>query len=282
MKTGFSECKINITPSLYKISEKVTKDINGDKTEVRKIQFAERVVRYFGDQSSEHNDWKQFIITVADDQAADLEEYLFKPKKYPIQQIIPDNHFKTQPTGECYNACVDIIESYDKNYNVPWNLWALATTKGTKNIYVHKECYELAVKALDGLLEDRTPVIVGIDWRDGTGNFDNGITDHWAVIVGRGNDEKGTYYTYFEVAQDKKNGVDLDNNKFYLTEQGYLEASNPTISRTGLKPIVTAIRYEPNKCACDRANFTKDTPPEECGDFYNHKKEPKGTLIKIR
>jgi hypothetical protein len=211
-----------------------------------------------------------------------VETVNVKTDNSQIKSIIPASDFQTQETGECYKACVAIMKNFDSNYTEQYNLWALATKNGTtSNFYIHKECYEKAIVALNNLLENGNPVIVGVNYLDVGGNFD-GVTNHWVVINGRGTDSKGVYYTYYEVAQSSDLGTSTERNRFYFTSDGYLEALNPTVNSKKYNPIVTVIRYEPNDCACDRNNFEVKIQKKKCGEIYNHTSSPNGTLIKIR
>jgi hypothetical protein len=139
------------------------------------------------------------------------------------------------------------------------------------------------MQAINAELEAGRPVIVGVDYHSGKGDFDN-LTDHWVVIAGRNHDEKGQYYTYFEVAKDKvTEGTSTEDNRFYFASQRYLESKKKTISSTKKDIIVTAVRINPSDCCCSR--YTLDDTDKTCKDIcetYNHKTTPKGTLIKFR
>ncbi|MFT3738450.1 MAG: hypothetical protein QM786_06805 [Breznakibacter sp.] len=219
--------------------------------------------------------WIEYLFSINMNNKKTLED------KTIILPLIPANAFETQAPGECYKACVAIMKNYDANYEEQSNMWALATTGANDGFYIHKECYEKAIKALDDLLEKGIPVIVGINYLDVGGNFDS-VTNHWVIINGRGSDPKGVYYTYYEVAQTKELGISTDRNRFHFTSGGYLEGINPTVNSKKYKPIVTVIRCEPNDCACDRNNFKNETHKEECGGYYNHTSNPNGSLIKFR
>jgi len=225
-----------------------------------------------------------FHIFIPTKNANDFEVYLLSKGKPIIPQIIPDEHFIVQEPKKCFDACTTIVKSFDSNAKISHNAWALATYNGTENIYIHEECYQMAINAMDKELESGHPVIVGVDYlgKSNTNNFDEGITDHWVVINGRGQNSDGVYYTYFEVASSQFKGTNQDLNRFVLTKDGYLEAINKTVNSRNEKPIITVIRLEPTSCACSRYNFIKADIPEDCGEFYNHKVNPKGTLIKIR
>jgi hypothetical protein len=279
---------IHFDPSKYEIMDEDALNSEGKSVHQKGFSFSVNGKRVFYIQIGAND------IVYAQKEAS-LKKYLFgnlqtndnsltsnkDNKKTAIEPIIPTDDFVSQGSGDCFATCKKIMSKYDPNYSVSYNLWALATTNGTSKTYIHKECYEKAIIALDNLLDGGKPVMVGVDYKSGSSNFD-GITDHWVIITGRNNDDNGTYYTYFEVAQSDEKGTSTDQNRFYLNANGYLEGLNPTVNSAWYKPIVTVIRVEPNNCACDRNNYDNKEPKEMCGSIYNHRTSPKGTLIKIR
>jgi hypothetical protein len=108
---------------------------------------------------------------------------------------------------------------------------------------------------------------------------------NWVVIVGRNSDEKGQYYTYFEVAnEDKTQGTSTEKNRFYFHSKGYLESLNKTTNSKKNNLVITAIRINPSDCCCSRYTLD-DTDTTDCKktcETYNHKTTPKGILIKFR
>lgn len=226
-----------------------------------------------------------FHIFVPVEDADDFRTYLFSKSRPIIDQLISDEYFEVQRPGRnCFQTCTAIVRSFDSTLVVSHNAWALATYNGTDDIFIHKECYQLAVHAMDRELERGRPVIVGVDYRGKSNiqNFDKGITDHWVIINGRGQNAQGVYYTYIEVAPSGFQGGDTESNRFVYTSEGYLEAINKTVNQRDFNPIITVIRLEPSSCACSRYSFVGSDIPDNCGDFYNHHLKPKGTLIELR
>ncbi len=172
------------------------------------------------------------------------------------------------------------MESFDANWTDE-GTWALSVLNGSQ-MCVIKECYEDALAALDQKVKANEPVIVGGNYTNTitTYNFDQ-ITDHWVIINGRGEDEKGVYYTYIEVAETQGNGTSTELNRFYQNDFGLLESLNKTTNSNKYKIIITCMRFKPNNNCCSRANFEKDKPDESC-IYYTHKDKYKGQLMKIR
>ncbi len=99
--------------------------------------------------------------------------------------------------------------------------------KGVKGEYVKYKIYdekkgankkntEKAVSYINQILEAGNPVMVGVDDQDGfaKSNGDES-TDHWIVIVGRGNDNKGNYFLFYDNATGCGESGASDNNRLY-------------------------------------------------------------------
>ena len=82
-----------------------------------------------------------------------------------------------------------------------------ATNKATTGIYI-----------IDDNLSKQRPIIVGVD-RNGENHpkRNNGVTDHFVVIKGRGVDSEGNiYYTFYDPATSNVNYGTNPNNRLYL------------------------------------------------------------------
>ena len=80
----------------------------------------------------------------------------------------------------------------------------------------NKKNTEKAVNYINQILEAGNPVMVGVDNKDGfeESNGDKS-TDHWIVIVGRGNDNKGNYFLFYDNATPHGESGASDNNRLY-------------------------------------------------------------------
>ncbi len=81
---------------------------------------------------------------------------------------------------------------------------------------------------LDGLLEQSMPVLVGLDYYIGEMNAN--ATDHYVIIVGRGQDQKGVFYQYFDPGRTTSAGHDLTKNRIYAGVGKKGEANDQMIS----------------------------------------------------
>jgi hypothetical protein len=204
---------------------------------------------------------------------------------------------------ECFDAVNVVMERHYEelgmSYSVQQEPWTLAT-QDDLNIYIHKDCYDKALVQLDEALGQGMPVMVGVDWKAGGGNYDK-ITDHWVVITARRHDAKGIYYTYMEVAhrqtekKDKKTGewveieedfergTSTDMNRLYFDPAGYLVGIKPTVNSNGDLPIVTIIRLATSDSCCNRTNYLKtneELVPENAN--RSSKEKAKGNIINVR
>ena len=112
------------------------------------------------------------------------------------------------------------------------------TLQGSKTLTANKT---LAILTIDAELARGLPVMVGVSYNGGEpGNSanTNKLVGHFVVIVGRGNDEAGNYYTYWDNAY---NGTDTKINRFYLTKSGTL------VNNNGNGFVVAEVRPNTNK-----------------------------------
>ena len=115
---------------------------------------------------------------------------------------------KKRQNVACWRACQVILGNYNvTGGNLKNNkaLFQVAIEKDNQLVVVSS----VAIKAIDYLdkqLEMGKPILVGVDHTyKYKGGFNNDLsTDHFVVIIGRGNDEKGEYYLFYEVGTSYK------------------------------------------------------------------------------
>ncbi|TAE48193.1 MAG: hypothetical protein EAY69_05560, partial [Cytophagales bacterium] len=118
-----------------------------------------------------------------------------------------------------------------------------------------------ALKIIDETLQKRLPVIAGVntfDYNNKTKKFDiedksknnkniDFISDHYMVIVGKGKDEKGIYYNFFENAVgNQKLGTDKKLNRLYITKDYTLEGMSSwgIVDVVGSRTTGNATKYQ--------------------------------------
>ena len=88
-------------------------------------------------------------------------------------------------------------------------------------ITVNRDQAMLALDTIDEELEAGRPVTAGVSYRKQDGKeYNEGITDHFVLITGRGYDESGTYYTFQDPAGGKTNKLRLDPATGRLSGKG--------------------------------------------------------------
>ena len=92
----------------------------------------------------------------------------------------------------------------------------------------NKEKVLKSVDYINKQLEKGNPVMVGIDCKPGY-QKENGdkSTDHFIVIVGRGNDDNGNYFTFYDNAAGNKNNAASPDNKLYFNDETGLIRGKP-------------------------------------------------------
>lgn len=101
---------------------------------------------------------------------------------------------------------------------------------------------------IDEQLEEGYPVLVGVDHTYQTG-YNEGTTDHFIVIVGRGCDKGEVWYLFYEVGTRQYTLGRSDANKLILNPDGSLHGEAPYKTRSGdkRKYVVTQIRKNKKK-----------------------------------
>ena len=114
-----------------------------------------------------------------------------------------------------------------KTYQRDKNMNLTDTNKQNQDEYmqVDIQAFQNGLAYLDSELEKGYPIVAGVDHSyayKGKGYNNDFTTDHFVVIVGRGYDEKGLFYRYYEVGTRHENKGISDDNKFYIKNNQYL------------------------------------------------------------
>ena len=141
--------------------------------------------------------------------------------------------FKTNGITNCIELCKMILKKYGlTNFGSSSNVFKLMhEIDGELKHYGDdvKNNYKKAIECIDRHLENKRPIIVGVNHTINKG-INEGTTDHFVVIYGKGIDEitNKPFYTYYEVGKsdisasydNEKNRLiyDEDNSLFYDLE----------------------------------------------------------------
>jgi len=109
---------------------------------------------------------------------------------------------------------------------------------------------ENAINTIDEHLDGGNPIMIGVDYKDGTIN--EGTTDHFVVVTGRGYDtvRKQYYYTYVETARYSANAdaaVSSTTNKLYYDSTNNTFGGNRSY---GTDAYYTVTQIRPNNGNC--------------------------------
>lgn len=120
---------------------------------------------------------------------------------------------------DCLSLCKMIFRNYNiSNYGSSANVFKLMhEVNGELKHYGNNiaQNYRNAINCIDRHLEAGRPIIVGVDYEPNKGS-NEGTTDHFVVIYGRGYDS-GTgryYYNYYEVGRRVEYGYNDSANRF--------------------------------------------------------------------
>lgn len=110
---------------------------------------------------------------------------------------------------------------------------------------VNIEKAKQGISYMDEQLEKGYPIVVGVDHAYGNVYNTDKTTDHFVVIVGRGYDEKGLFYRFYEVGTGKANEEKYqwgtnDNNKLYMQSNSTLSGQTQMGNKKNY--VVTQVR----------------------------------------
>jgi GH24 family phage-related lysozyme (muramidase) len=117
----------------------------------------------------------------------------------------------------CKNTCDFIAENAGFNVGgAAESIYSLIEKReGKAKTLEVADTYEAAKNRLDAYLENGIPVVVGMDYKMNGKNAS--ATDHFVVVIGRGEDEKGVFYAYMDVGRTlAKDGADFQKNRIYV------------------------------------------------------------------
>lgn len=112
----------------------------------------------------------------------------------------------------------DRIREADMDFE---NISVIRSENGSGRVSVNPARMAEALARIDAELEAGRPLIAGVSYRKQDGReYNEGVTDHFGVISGRGQDEVGTYYTFQDPAQGGSHKLRLDPVSGRLSGRG--------------------------------------------------------------
>ena len=167
-------------------------------------------------------------------------------RAFAIASVIKPSDFIGQGSRQCLDACRDIVAA---TTGVPANLAAQNVGHINMAFEVNKQ-YVPAPQAAHGIetinkfLEAGKPIVVGVSkWTGGKPyNTSNPATEHFVVIVGRGEDKNGKFYLFYDVGTQRPTLGTSRDNKLYLLQNRLLAGrtqyatSTPNYTLTEVRP----------------------------------------------
>ncbi|MGM5630052.1 hypothetical protein O2K51_04040 [Apibacter raozihei] len=130
---------------------------------------------------------------------------------------------KKAQNSACKKTCDAILVSFGLKETSKNKLYQTALENKTHTkLEIKTDQAKLGVSYLDSQLEKGNPVQVGVDHDlNYRGGINEGTTDHFIVIIGRGCENGKIYYHFYDVGTSYKAKGSSQNNKLYLDISDY-------------------------------------------------------------
>ena len=166
-----------------------------------------------------------------------------------VNPVIPTEDFVGwQSTGctQCFECCKTQVDKQELETGGYWTaiqIWKI----GNLGKPVTEDSQREGIALINENLDQGKSIIVGVDYDMKGGNKDdiNGdhTTDHFVTIVGRGVDDNGLYFTFYENAtSDQTDGTNTTINRFYLNDDYTLTGESTWSSENNRSFTVTMVR----------------------------------------
>lgn len=163
-------------------------------------------------------------------------------------ELMDENNFVGYDVSKnCMAGCKAIMDNYNVGYGGPNHVYQLLVENDGELVHYgsdHVTNYTNAINCIDRHLDANRPIIVGVNHTPRQ-NINEGATDHWIVITGRGYDKSQAmyYYTYMDTGYSTARASDAcntTNNRLYYdpTKQTFRDNED----RRGRQLDVTQVR----------------------------------------
>lgn len=177
--------------------------------------------------------------------------------KEPVE-LMDVSKFKGWYEGSnCFNLCAAMLDKYGiKEPGSPDNVFLLVKEEpkgdGTYELVNigGKQNYLNTIECIDKHLDANRPIIVGVNhtlnYRKNGKPINEGTTDHFIVITGRGSDENGAYYTFMDPATGKPSKGCTTDNKLYDDADNCRLSGKTKATETEERKFYTVSQVRPN------------------------------------
>ncbi|MFL0063943.1 glycoside hydrolase family 19 protein, partial [Tenacibaculum maritimum] len=127
-----------------------------------------------------------------------------------------------QKPKKCFDASKEILTNYGLPASSGKNINPIITASQKDSSVLKVLDFELGIKYLDQQLDNKKPIIVGLDdGRNEKYNSDK-TTEHFLVIVGKGCENGNKYYRYFDVGTKHLSKGTKETNRLFIKESEQL------------------------------------------------------------
>ena len=164
-----------------------------------------------------------------------------------IDPVFPIKDFVNWTTKrDCFANSQEQLSKQGNSSELYWGSAFQMYREGKYGKKVTKKSKLAGIDAIHRSLESGNAIMVGVDYGK-TKHDDNNqdkTTDHFIVIVGRGSDDNGEFFTFYENAVNNKDkGTKISTNRLYIQSDGTLKGKTSWSNK--LTYIVTQVG--PNK-----------------------------------
>lgn len=134
---------------------------------------------------------------------------------------------RTAQGSACWLTSHDILKNFGLPETSGYKIGAIYLAKEdaahTKLEYLSENLQE-GITYIDSQLEKGNPILIGVHHtlnyrgKNRKGGINEGTTDHFIVIVGRGYENGKKFYIFYEVGTSNRSSGENDNNKLYVYE----------------------------------------------------------------
>lgn len=127
-----------------------------------------------------------------------------------------------RPNVACARTCVLILKNskLSPSAGSSTGLFQVAIENSKHTAVNATDSFQSGLNYLDKELASGHPVMIGVDHKLGYG-FNEGMTDHFIVVVGRGCENGKIYYNFYDVGTRHQDKGASEDNKLYVTD-GFL------------------------------------------------------------
>ena len=141
-----------------------------------------------------------------------------------INQVLANTAWRTQAPNwtTCLPTSQTILRNNGVNNPAPRNLAIQMTTENAgRNGLNIAETANQGLMAINQSLQNGIPIIVGVNHTFGN-NYNEGTTDHFIIIIGRGYVQGRLYYRFFDVGTQRANMGTSPMNRLFLQNNNTL------------------------------------------------------------